>query len=126
MGAVGCGVIFCAEAGETNLRRGEAGGGEINWRVLASIKAVLYLRAADKIQWSLETRAPKPPSLEEENAYRRLFASVQNNNAHVYAQVTGPLIKDTDGFSLEVRQISFPDVKKISAEVTGKDTMVSV
>ena len=41
MGLVGGGVVFCAEARETNLGGGETAGGEIDGCVLADVETVL-------------------------------------------------------------------------------------
>jgi galactose oxidase len=61
------------------------------------------LQAPDKVQWDINTRANRPMSSDEENAYERLSVKLAKTAAKAKIEVVGPLKKNGKDFFLEVR-----------------------
>ena len=63
------------------------------------------LQEGSKVQWDRLTRACKPMSEDEADAYKRLSKTLEEHPSVVTVKVTGPLQKDEDGkYSLQVRE----------------------
>ena len=63
------------------------------------------LQEGSKVQWDRLTRACKPMSEDEADAYERLSKTLEEHPSVVTVKVTGPLQKDEDGkYSLQVRE----------------------
>jgi hypothetical protein len=61
------------------------------------------LKASNKIQWDFATKSNWPLEPDEETAYSRLKQRLKDHEPPNLVTVTGPLLKDEDGFVLEVR-----------------------
>ncbi len=64
------------------------------------------LEAGDKVQWNFATRQNWPVLADEQSAYQDLLNRVQTNPPPPKVTVTGPLVKNGNGFSLEVRHFA--------------------
>ena len=64
------------------------------------------LDAVDKVQWNLETHSNWPVLPDEQIAYWQLTKLMQSPKPPNTVKVTGPLMKNENGFFMEVRQFA--------------------
>jgi hypothetical protein len=64
------------------------------------------LNAGDKVQWNIGTHQNWPMLPAEQNAYQDLKKRVRTDPPPRTVTVTGPLVKNANGFVLEVRQFA--------------------
>lgn len=62
------------------------------------------LKAADKVQWDIKTRANRLTSDLEASAFDRLATVLVDRPAGMVVKVTGPLVKNGEDFVLQVRE----------------------
>jgi hypothetical protein len=64
------------------------------------------LQANDKIQWDHVTGAPQPLTQQEYDAYQELSVKIQSTTEPLDVAVTGPLLKNENGFYLKARHFA--------------------
>jgi galactose oxidase len=82
-------------------------GGQLTLVVKGERTAVLLapLNAGDKVQWNIATHQNWPMLPAEQNAYQDLKQRMRTGPPRTVT-VTGPLVKNPNGFVLEVRQFA--------------------